>query len=391
MDKKRIIYVIGGYDALDHNLREMVKYYDDKGYDLYEFNIKDPIKSLGGLYEFLEKGSVTAALFSNQVGMFTEIKQGVNLWDALNVPCIDIMMDHPFTYAPILTRLPQNSICICQDRNHMAYLQRFYPEIPSVGFLPHGGTLPDKPVMPIHDRPIDVLYTGGIAAPVIDRVMPDFSLYYFPMEKCGKEALDILISEPWHTTEEVIEHALLSHGAEWPDNELREIIADMRYVDLLATSYYREKTIRTLLDGGIKVTLFGSGWDKMDISSHPNVDFGGMIPAKAATEKGLDAKIVLSTMTWFKDGTHDRIFNGMLSGALSVTDTSVYMKEEFTSGDELVMFELTETDQLADTVRDLLSDTDRMQTIADSGRKRAEVELTWQHRAAEIDEAILSV
>ena len=388
---KRLIYVIGGYDALDHNLREMVKDYRDKGYDLYEFNIKDPINSLSGLYEFLEKGPLSAVLFSNQVGIFTEIKQGLNLWDALGAPCIDIMMDHPFTYAPVLTTLPPNTICICQDRNHMAYLQRFYPEIMSTGFLPHGGTVPSKPIRPISERRIDVLYTGGIASPMIDMVMPDFKNYDFPMEKYGKEALDILISEPWHTTEDIIEQVLSSHGISYPDEKLRDVIADMRYVDLLATSHFREKTIRTLLDSGIHVTLYGSGWDKMDISSHPNVSFGGMISAKEATEKGLDAKIVLSTMTWFKDGTHDRIFNGMLSGALSVTDSSVYMKEEFKSGDELIMFELPEIEALPDTISSLLSDTDAMQEIADRGMNRALKELTWQHRAAEIDEAILSV
>ena len=29
-----------------------------------------------------------------------------------------------------------------------------------------------------------------------------------------------------------------------------------------------------------------------------------------------DSKIVLNTMTWFKDGTHDRVFNGMLAELL---------------------------------------------------------------------------
>ena len=36
-----------------------------------------------------------------------------------------------------------------------------------------------------------------------------------------------------------------------------------------------------------------------------------------------ESKIVLSTMTWFKDGTHDRVYNGMLAGAVAVTDTSL--------------------------------------------------------------------
>ena len=51
-----------------------------------------------------------------------------------------------------------------------------------------------------------------------------------------------------------------------------------------------------------------------------------------------DAKIVLNTMTWFKAGAHDRIFNGMLAKAVVVTDDSTYLRREFTDGRELVMF-----------------------------------------------------
>ncbi len=386
----KILYVTGGYDVLDYFLHEMVKYYRERGYELFEYNIKDPIGSLGGLYSFIENGNPDMVLFSNQVGIFTEIKEGLNLWDALGVMCVDIMMDHPFTYTPALTTMPKNTICICQDRNHMKFLQRFYPEIETVGFLPHGGTLQRGEIPLIRDRSIDVLYTGGISRPFVDKVMPDFGKYDFPAEEYGREILDILIGEPWHTSEEIIEQVLLSHGVEFEDHILRDVIYDMRYVDLLATSYYREKTIRTLVDNGIKVTLNGAGWDKTDIVKHPNLAFGGMAPINEAVQKGLISKIVLSTMTWFKDGTHDRVFSGMLAGAVSVTDSSVYMKEIFTDDEAPVMFELSEMDTLADTVKGLLEDEDRMQKLSIEGKERAERDLTWQHRAAEIEEALLN-
>ena len=101
-------------------------------------------------------------------------------------------------------------------------------------------------------------------------------------------------------------------------------------------------------------------------------------------------------MTWFKDGTHDRVFNGMLAGAVALSDSSVYMKEEF-CGDidnpdaELVMFELDEIDALPQTVKELLANPKRMQQIADRGREKALPGHTWQVRARELHEDLLTL
>ena len=112
-----------------------------------------------------------------------------------------------------------------------------------------------------------------------------------------------------------------------------------------------------------------------------------------------DSRIVLSTMTWFKDGTHDRVFNGMLQGAVAVTDTSVYMEEEFkgiyAGGDygaadaELGFFRLSEIEKLPDMVRYLLDDPGRMQQLADAGYKKALAGHTWEKRAMELDRDLL--
>lgn len=113
-----------------------------------------------------------------------------------------------------------------------------------------------------------------------------------------------------------------------------------------------------------------------------------------------DAKIVLSTMTWFKDGTHDRVFNGMLQGAVAVSDTSGYMKEEFCGfqdvkhmgedSRELVLFELEELNKLPKQVQELLDNPKRAQGIADRGYVKARQFHTWHARALELEQDLLS-
>ena len=135
---------------------------------------------------------------------------------------------------------------------------------------------------------------------------------------------------------------------------------------MMAVSYYREKTVKTLVDAGFKVTLYGTGWEVCDCIDNENLDYRGRVSADEIVDLMYDSKIVLNTMTWFKDGTHDRVFNGMLAGAVAVTDSSIYMKENFTD------------------INDLVTDKYKMQKIADEGRKKALQFHSWEKRADEL-------
>ena len=140
--------------------------------------------------------------------------------------------------------------------------------------------------------------------------------------------------------------------------------------------------------------MFGSGWDSCSWIGHSNLIYGGRVSAEEIIGYMQEAKIVLNTMTWFKDGTHDRVFNGMLAGAVSLTDSSIYMKEEFPDQgieqQKLVMFELGEIEKLPHIVKQLLEDSNWMQQIADRGRMYAEKNHTWKYRAMELEKDLLS-
>ena len=97
-----------------------------------------------------------------------------------------------------------------------------------------------------------------------------------------------------------------------------------------------------------------------------------------------DAKIVLNTMTWYKAGAHDRIFNGMLAGACVVTDDSAYLRQQFENEQKLVRFRLEEIGHLPELIWKLLDHPDEMQQIADAGYQAAREGHTWKSRMQEI-------
>lgn len=398
---KRLVFFRGIYDTLDLFTEELSRAFCMRGYETKILDVRNIQDSLIELSEFI-KEPVTAAITFNNLAFNMELKEGENIWEQMGIPCINILMDHPCFYHEALNKAPCNSVVLCTDINHMKYVQRFYPNVSVSGFLPHAGCIHIKNYKKLKDREIDVLYAGGVSAYVNDGIYPDWGKYKkFDGKELGEAVLKRLIESPSYTTEETVESILISRGIVLSDEELRLLITDMRYVEGLAVSHFREGAVKVLVEAGIKVTVYGAGWDKSSLAFHPNLDYRGKIPAKEILKKMEDSKIILNTMTWFKNGTHDRVFNGMLSGALAVTDTSGYMLEHFNGfkgfsketeihneNVQLVFFELDQLDKLPEKIKYLLGHLEQAQVLADFGYQKANEEHTWDVRAKEIEEAL---
>ena len=394
---KRLMFFTGVYDTLDLFTYELKREFEEFGYETMIFDVREMGESLRKLAQFMEQ-PVEAAITFNNLGFNMELHPGRNIWEELKIPCINILMDHPFCYHTALASAPKNSVVLCTDRNHMNYVSRFYPHIPVAGYLPHAGKETKGRKKPIRERTIDVLYAGGLSRTFAKKTIPDLSKYAdMNVRTICEETWQKLLEHPDKTTEAALEETLLEQGLFFEDARLAEIIADLHFIDLYAVSHFREKTLRALAESGIKIVLYGAGWEDCEWIQRPNVHYGGRVPAEEIVEKMQDAKIVLSTMTWFKDGTHDRVFNGMLQGAAAVSDTSVYMKEEFrgfkrpgqADERELVLFELQEISSLPEQIKELLNDDVLLQSIADRGYRKAKEEHTWHNRTKELQKDIL--
>ena len=309
---------------------------------------------------------VTAAVSFNNIGLHLELEDGQNIWDALQVSFWNILMDHPFHYKKALDTAPDQTTLLCMDRNHVEYVRRFFPNIKQAVFFPHAGIQVRKKseILPLRERKIDVLYAGGLSRYAAEGLIPDLGkITEFDAFALVRNTLERLIQEPDHTTEQVMEQCLKEMSLAIDDQRLGEIISRLRFVDSFAVSFYREQMVRVLAENGITVTVFGAGWERCEWE-HPNFIYGGEIPPGQILELMNQSKVILNTMTWFKRGAHDRIFNGMLAGAAVVTDTSEYLQEQFRDGRELCMFSLKNMHVLADIVKELLENMDSAQSVA---------------------------
>lgn len=389
---KKLVLFIKGIETLWYFSRQMGKTFESLGYEVFYFDQCHEYDSFSNLLAFCEP-QVTAAVSFNFDGCSGEDymidSQGVNFFEAREIPFINIVVDHPFYYHKFLPYLPKDYTQISIDREHEAYLKRFFPRIKRGPFMPLAGTsLWTEETLPGWDeRPVEVVFTGNYNPPqkfekTITRINDEYTAFYYGI-------IDDFIRHPrmdmaWG----IVKH--LQENVEGIDEDgLRDTLPSMIFIDLYVRHYMRGEVVKRLADSGIRVTCFGSGWELLDCQHPENIIPGKVVDSHECLRQISRAKISLNVMPWFKDGAHDRVFNSMLNGAVCFTDWSRYMEEELADGDEVLFYELDELDKLPGQMKELLGDRERWEKIQRQAYKKAKEEHTWENRARRIHEEIL--
>lgn len=398
---KTLLFIGGIYDTIDLFNEAFAAAFRQLGCICYVIDIRRESEAMARLRELTKDHMLDGVIAFNNIGYNLSFTEGKIIWEERNIPYFNILMDHPFHYANALKHAPKTSVVFCTDRNHVSFLHRFYPHLKQVDFMPHAGMEADvakyakagqchlctegnayHPAM--EERSFDVLYAGGLSKYVAEGLVPDLGdITEFDAFDLTRQVLSELISHPDKTTEQAVEEYLVSIGKRYTDEALNHWITELRFIDSYATSFYREQAVRLLVENGIRVAVFGGGWDRCEWAEHPNLMYGGKVLAPQVLELMNHSRIVLNTMTWYKNGIHDRVINGMLAKAAVVTDGSVYLEETVKKEREtcMVSFLLPQIQRLPEMVEDLLAHPKQMEQIAEDGYWYAKSHHTWRQRA----------
>lgn len=388
---KKIMFFEGDIETQGYFSQQIAEAMKELGHEVFIYDLSRAWNSTEKFFRFFEKGNTVLINF-NFHGMSGEEyfldENDRTMWDALDIPSYNIVVDHPMYYHHFLEKVPANYHHISIDRNHDKYMKRFFPEISRGPFLPLAGTelYPNKSTVPIEYRKYDVLMVGNYCSlqtfeQYITRIDDEYTAFYYGM-------IDDLLAHPHKTLEEVAEAHLLDELGEVPEDELRKTMAALTFIDLYVRYTVRGQAVQELADGGIKVHIFGDGWEMLPCKHEENLIVMNNLDSVGCLKKLCQSKISLNVMPWFKDGAHDRIFNTMLNGAVCLTDSSVYLDSILHDGVDCSIYSLKQMERLPEIAHALLADPDKMQRIADGGYQMAKAGHTWAHRAQVLDKLI---
>jgi len=412
---KRLLLFQPSVETLHFFSDRLAEEFVSMGYEVRLVRIHEPFFGTEKLKEFIlphETVMITFNFHGIQREAIFHTPEGELLWDKYDVACINIIVDHPFYYYEELNHLPKRYLQICIDGDHTDYMKQFYPEIICGETLPLAGcsyrdsfsggmplSLRNDVInpadlipnvypnsfqhTPIADRSTHVVFTGCFTS-------PDFFLPY--MKRNGAEydafyhgILDDLLADPDQCIHTVYLRHLNRELPELTDENLKNVMNKMIFLDLWIRFTFRGKAIQTLLDADIPIHCIGAGWETLSTKKEQLLTHTEYSDTQICLKAISEAKISLNVMPWFKRGSHDRIYSSMQNGTVCVTDKSRYLLEHFRDGEMLRYYDLKEPEKLPATVTDLLEHPDKMQQIADRAQAYAQKNLTWNQYVKKLE------
>ncbi len=333
-------------------------------------------------------GGTCAVLTFNYIGFSGEesfqLSSGESLWDALALPCYNILVDHPLYYYKQLQLYSPRMTLFCVDRTHVRFLQKYYPHIVKLHFLPLAGTrLPNRTdFIPFSERTHDIVFTANYVTmdtiqSRFDAAPPEYRAFY-------RETLDCFLTNPDRTLEDVFASEILRVE---PGASVAETLGAMRgmlFLDLVIRSHYRREIISRLADAGLSVYIVGKDWEALDCKHPENITCVGQKDTVACLTEIGKAKLSLNILPWFKDGAHDRIFSSMLQKTACVSDSSPYLQEILEPKRDFLPFSLKDLDALPQLLYNTLQNETLWASIATFSYEKASTQHTWAARTQQL-------
>ena len=302
----RILYVIGKsqYDSTAIFMEQMAEHMEACG---WKVTVLDGRKE-DGYAEQRKKvlqDDYDVVLTINGMLLEEDSDLGNRLLQNENVLYCTYLMDHPVIHYERLKNPYPKMFVLSPDRNHVAFMDQYMKNIYAEAFLPHGGCKSGK-CIPYEQRKYDITFMGSYSAP--EEVLKHFHDFPLQMADLMRDTAGRMIDDTMMTMDEALGQCLNSCGIEVNEDEFAQILSEFREVDRYVRSYFRDRVIRTLVENGIVVDVFGDGWDRFItqrgecLRVHPSVSYQESLDFVG------DSRISLNVMPWFKDGAHDRIF-----------------------------------------------------------------------------------
>lgn len=349
------IFIKGRLNTLNQFVDSISEGIEDKKYiDVMSPNLGERISELDAQ---INEDTIVVTFNNEGIGITYDDK---NYWDYKKVTLIDIIVDHSEYFLNEISSFSYEKFHFTSiDRTQVEYLKSRFPDRKDkFHFLPHGGT--DIGGFQNTNRDIDILYVGNGISPE-DIQFPEDSLFlkdYFDAYYSKEKYPDI-------------------HGAirefykenpipETPEGESALISYGLNYVKRMY-SIRRINLISALCEGNLKVTIAGGGiWDSLKEKYPDNIELLGFMTAEECLEYISRAKILINDMP-FSEGAHERIFNGMLNGAVVFTNTSKYLEERFDDWKDILYWDGEMLDEATMKIAAVLGDEELRKNIASKG------------------------
>ncbi len=361
---------ISNYLALTYMLKKIYEAFIRLGYDcrmvspedFFTIPVNDPPDMTFG---------INGAPFNNQRQM---------LCDVIEKPHFSYLIDPPYRFHEIIGS-PYIYIG-CDDRYGCEFVKDMGVE--RSYFFPHGvdkNLAPDQNV----DKDIDIL----MSATFMDyEVLREEWWKLLPEVIClvMDDAIEITFSDDHTSFMKAFSDAYKDRLGlkENPKKIGHDLALPLMLLERYIKGKERIELVKSITDAN--VLLFNGhaqgqpGWEKVIGDKHKNIILHEPVSYYDGIEFMKRSKIVLNSFSKNKEGAHDRVFNSLACGALSMTNENIFLKESFEDEKSILFYQPNKLENVNAKLNKYLADEELRQKVAEVGRKEVMAHHTWDHR-----------
>ncbi len=380
-----------GHPALSDNMLSLATALSNMGHAVKLCDVNSNDETCGVFSSLLEDPNCfDMSVGFNSLGLEWKIAGNtdmVHLYDALVFPHVSIMLDEPFNHYVSGYDLPcRNHIVTYLDRSDLKALDILYPDKKMKKlFMSLGGTLNENFSETLSaPKEYDIVVSAGNW--VAGTALPQWRQE--GVKKSIAAVLDdvanVLMNYPVSVLP-AFQEVLYARGMY--DKEYLELFSPYFWPVLqYIKPWRRHRMVQCLVEAGFRVHIFGGGWEQVPF--HDALIDHGAVPYREMLDVISKTKVLVQDEAVFNDGAHDRVFTGMLNGAVVVSEYSSYLDELFEDGRDLFMFDWQHTKEQMEIIHQLISDEQYRKEIAGNAYKKVAKSQTWENRAERIIEVV---
>lgn len=365
-----VILIKGKLETLDYFIDAMAKDHDE----VVVFDINNPEETLLPIVDKIDKDTLVVT--------FNNLGTSFDIWKSRGAKIVNIMVDHPAFYIPVISRDYYTGYYgACIDRYHADYLKELFPTVEnSFLFLPHGGM--DKGGMN-YDKDIDILYAGSF--------LNDEDINFLPLpfehnsEQFYRFLLEYYKSDSSKEPQDVVKAYMQHYGYTFKIEEYLVMVEyTLKTVGLAFQAIRRKRLVEELAMVGMNIHICGGdGWKELADKYSDNITFHGKLSPAECLEMICRSKVLLNDHPNFAAGSHERVFNGMLNGAVVLSNYSEYLADRFTDAEDILFWDGMNYIEALDKVKTVLQDDLFRTRIMQNAYAKAKND-TWSSRLSEI-------
>lgn len=308
------------------------------------------------------------------------VEGGYYLCDFLKLPHLSLLVD-PSIYSLDIAKSPY-AIASCVDRNDVEMFKR-------KGFdrsflLPHAVER-EFAESPAVEKKYPIVFIGSCYDPEGHR-----SLWKERYSNDIVKVLEHAAEQALNNSEKTFVETLVEA---WDQSGLNPADKDFTEYCHLVDGYVRAKDRLDLIKAvkTSEVHIFGDvGWQANGIDSRGWAQLTGELDhiywhPPVCYEEALQilrqSQVCLNSMPFFRDGTHERVFNGLAARSLVITGQSRYLQERLSEDEGVLYYTYGDWEALNTQLELLLSDLKKVDRVTELGRAQVLANHTWDKRA----------